>query len=960
MRKITFRTFCIVILQTFLVCESAFSTSYYVDSQWGSDGNDGSSSTPWKTIDRVNMASLIAGDAVYFKRGGIYRGTLLPKSGTASSYVTYGAYGGGTTDKPKLFASYQRTSTSDWQDEGGNVWSTGYKPASLSATEKLLNPSFATNAADWNFYSNTAVTPTISATFTRSTVTNEYYDGIGGGGKVTCVNNGNSATDIQYSTHGFDIKAATWYKFTFKARASANFSAPIQLIKNGSPYTNYVLSATTSNIQFTSSGWTSYEIYIQTNYTTDIANSADKARITIQLGNALPDGGSLFVDAFSVKECITPPEYLSEDIGNVILGNLSGIEKLLNPSFLTNTTNWNFYYNGTVIPAISASLTRSTATNEYFDALGGGGKITCVNNGNVAGDIQFYSHGFDIVATKWYKFSFKARATGNFSAPIQFLKNGSPYTNYSSSSSTTSIQFSSADWTSYEVYFQSNYTTDINNSADKARIAIQLGNLIPDGGSLYIDALSLQECKTPPLYSYGDGIKNFILGDEGSCGTKVWNQTDLNVEGEFWFDTTLNRLFFYSTQGNPAANYSNIELATKKMNISAVAKSYLTIENLDLRYGGGGGINFEGYGDGVNYVYPQMINFKGLDISFVGGAKLSGTTRAGNGIGFWNGARNVTVESCRISQVYDSGISPQGSLNGHVCQDMYFRNNILDKCEQSYEMWQSGTSSLTNIYFEQNTCANSGYGWSHAQRPDPKGVHLLFWGFASTVTISNIQIRNNVYLKAKDYGIYSHWADDINKVVIDYSCWYPGTSIPLLRVNYPALQSYDWAAYRSTFSDDAHSILVNPQLNSDGSLASGSPCRDAGLTLSTTNNDFNNIARPQGTGYDIGAFEYVIPPAGAPALATSIDAIVADNGLSVSLYPNPTTDYIFVKFENFPNTPVQLLLINLDGKVIQKETIYRADAGIFKLNFMHKPNAGLYLIKVVGEKFSKTIPVAIR
>lgn len=958
MRKITLHTLCIVSMQLFLISESVFATNYYVDSKSGNDGNDGSQATPWKTIDRVNMATFVAGDTVFFKRGGAFRGTLMPKSGTTSGNITYSAYGTGTTDKPKLLASFQRNNTTDWTNEGGNLWSTTHKAATLSGTELLLNPSFATNTSNWNFYYNSSVTPAISATLTRTTVANEYYDAIGGGGKVTCVNNGNTTSDIQLSTHGFDIKAATWYKLTLKARASAGFTAPIQFMKNGSPYTNYILSSTASSLAFTTS-WTSYEVYIQSNYTTVVSNSTDKARLTIQLGNVLPDGGSLYVDAFSLQECLTPPEYLSEDIGNIILGNLTGVEKLSNPSFLTSTSNWNFYYNSGIVPSLAATLTRSTTENEFFDAAGGA-KITCAYNGNTAGDIQFYTEGFDIVSTKWYKLTFKARATGSFNAPIQMLKHGSPYTNYCSSSSTSSIQFKSGDWRSYEVYFQSNYTTDIYNSADKARITIQLGNAIPDGGAVFLDDFSLRECKATPLYTLGDGLKNFIQGDEGACGVKVWNQSDLNVNGEYWFDTSTNKLYFYTSEGNPASVYSNIELATKKMNISAVAKSYLTIENLDLRYGGGGGINFEGYGDGANYVYPQSVNFKGLDISFVGGAKLSGTTRAGNGIGFWNGARNITVESCRISQVYDSGISPQGSLNGHACQDMYFRNNILDKCEQSYEMWQSGTSSLSNIYFENNTCANSGYGWSHGQRPDPRGVHLLFWGFASTVTVSNIQIRNNIFLKSIDYGIYSHWSDDINKVVINYSCWYPGTSIPLLRVNYPSVTSYDWATYRSTFGDDSNSLLSNPLINADGTLASGSPCINSGQTLSTTTYDFYYGSRPQGAAFDIGAFEYGTTPNPAPAIRRDFNLNVSDNVLSVIVYPNPTTNFLFVKFENLSKTTVNLILMSLDGKIVQTENVSDTISGLYRMELNQNMKKGLYFLKINSENDSKVFTIVIK
>lgn len=66
-------------------------TAYYVSNR-GSDANDGKTLvTAWATVDKVNNANLSSGDAVFFERRGIWRGTsLLCKEG-----VTYSAYGEG-------------------------------------------------------------------------------------------------------------------------------------------------------------------------------------------------------------------------------------------------------------------------------------------------------------------------------------------------------------------------------------------------------------------------------------------------------------------------------------------------------------------------------------------------------------------------------------------------------------------------------------------------------------------------------------------------------------------------------------------------------------------------------------------------------------------------------------------------------------------------------------------------
>ncbi len=76
--------------------------SYYVSSE-GDDKNDGlSPETPWATLERVRKAKenkkLKPGDAVLFRRGDLWRGTLYCADG-----VTYSAYGAG--EKPRIYGS---------------------------------------------------------------------------------------------------------------------------------------------------------------------------------------------------------------------------------------------------------------------------------------------------------------------------------------------------------------------------------------------------------------------------------------------------------------------------------------------------------------------------------------------------------------------------------------------------------------------------------------------------------------------------------------------------------------------------------------------------------------------------------------------------------------------------------------------------------------------------------------
>lgn len=80
----------------------AAGTSYYIDSDAGSDDADGmSAETAWKTFYKVNMATFEPGDAILLKRGGKWTQNLAPRgNGTPEQWITIGAYGEG--DRPYI------------------------------------------------------------------------------------------------------------------------------------------------------------------------------------------------------------------------------------------------------------------------------------------------------------------------------------------------------------------------------------------------------------------------------------------------------------------------------------------------------------------------------------------------------------------------------------------------------------------------------------------------------------------------------------------------------------------------------------------------------------------------------------------------------------------------------------------------------------------------------------------
>ncbi|HEY0976536.1 MAG TPA: right-handed parallel beta-helix repeat-containing protein [Flavobacteriales bacterium] len=103
-----------------LIAQDLFAATYYI-SPTGSDTNNGTStSTPWRTIDRLNQLSSAfqPGDRILFLRGGVFRGKLnILSSGTATNRIEIGAYGTGA--EPVLSGSRQVTG---WTVHSGNIW----------------------------------------------------------------------------------------------------------------------------------------------------------------------------------------------------------------------------------------------------------------------------------------------------------------------------------------------------------------------------------------------------------------------------------------------------------------------------------------------------------------------------------------------------------------------------------------------------------------------------------------------------------------------------------------------------------------------------------------------------------------------------------------------------------------------------------------------------------------------
>ena len=66
--------------------------SYYVSSSTGNDANAGILSAPWQSLNKVNTATFASGDSIFFRRGDVFQGKLIPNRDN----LVFSAYGTGS------------------------------------------------------------------------------------------------------------------------------------------------------------------------------------------------------------------------------------------------------------------------------------------------------------------------------------------------------------------------------------------------------------------------------------------------------------------------------------------------------------------------------------------------------------------------------------------------------------------------------------------------------------------------------------------------------------------------------------------------------------------------------------------------------------------------------------------------------------------------------------------------
>lgn len=295
--------FCAVAALTY--AERTVPATFYVDCDKGNDAADGMrSDTAWQTLDKVNNAVLIPGDRVLFKSGGLWRGKLLPQSGSNGACIVYGAYG--TGEKPVLQGSVARGAAADWTETAPGIWATRKFEPELRERRMDLTGS------KWGLHAEGG------AKVKLEQVTEDgrtFY-------RLTCVAPGKAGHHIQLWGPALDATAPCLL-FRMRVRSTVPFSlSSFSTMLNHLPYSG-AMSATVGETPI-GKDWQTHDILLMEQ------QKLTDSHFHFGLGDCLPSGAVFDfepIGVWSVDTAHCAP--IRQDVGIVILnhGEKWGVKK---------------------------------------------------------------------------------------------------------------------------------------------------------------------------------------------------------------------------------------------------------------------------------------------------------------------------------------------------------------------------------------------------------------------------------------------------------------------------------------------------------------------------------------------------------------------------------------------------------------------------------------------------------
>lgn len=246
-------------------------------------------------------------------------------------------------------------------------------------------------------------------------------------------------------------------------------------------------------------------------------------------------------------------------------------------------------------------------------------------------------------------------------------------------------------------------------------------------------------------------LLNFVAWDNNSCASTLAS----SPTGTYAYGYPATICIKVATNPNTIANASAYPYrASKKFfGINALSKSNISIKNVQIQ-------RFSL--NGVNYKNCTACIVSSVVVKQGGGATIASGLYAGNGVECDNSCTNILIDNVTVSDIFDSGISPQTYISGQTASNITIRNSSVNNAGfagveiSALSNVGSTGSTISNITVSNLTITNSGKGWSGRRYgTEGHGIRIVADNFAGVDagSMTNILVQDTLISASAGDGI---------------------------------------------------------------------------------------------------------------------------------------------------------------------------------------------------------------
>jgi hypothetical protein len=368
-----------------------------------------------------------------------------------------------------------------------------------------------------------------------------------------------------------------------------------------------------------------------------------------------------------------------------------------------------------------------------------------------------------------------------------------------------------------------------------------------------------------------------------------------------------------------------------------------------LSYVGGEGSGMLNY-----YSSPTLTNvtFSENSPSYLGG-----------GVSNFNSSPILTNVTFDKNSATNGGGGMNNHYNSHpILTDVSFSGNTTTGSGGGMRNAYDSNPMLTNVTFSDNSAPNGGGGVQNFSNSNPAFTNVTFSGNSATYgggmvnisnsrpTLTNVTFSGNF---ATNWGGGIYIYNDSPGTQIRNAIFWGNTANTggmQIQNNSSALSVSDSVVQSGcpAASTCTNIITTDPLLGPLGDyggntqmipLSSGSSAIDQASAAYCPATDQRNIARPQGSGCDIGAFEYVAPPTPTPTYTSTFTPTTTPTATATDIptnTPTPTNTSIPSATPSYSYNPLYLSLSSngtVGGVASADEDILRFNGSTWSLFF---------------------------